>query len=204
MEAGKLSSNELDGESNVAWMIFTTGVFVILGIILPILQYFGGFINFSRYQGGSTVNQRVDFYWNIMEYSSQSGSGSKNLIEVALDSNVGLIWIFIQVWGLIWIVTQIVAAALLILPIIDKVNIEKSRKIELTKIGLKIGLVGTGIEYLLYIIVLIFENWELDFGAYSLAETPSINLFLVVGFALAWFMYYLGYSSITDEFPDIY
>ncbi|MHA2107800.1 MAG: hypothetical protein ACXABU_10440 [Candidatus Hodarchaeales archaeon] len=203
MEAGKSSSNQPYGQSNVPWMIFTTGVYVVLGIILPFLQYFGGFLSYSKYLGGSDINERMDFYWNIMEYSTHLSSGSKNLIEVAADSNIGLIWIILQLWGIIWLITQIVAASLLILPIIDKVKIEKSRKIELTKLGVKIGLIGTGVEYLLYLIVMIFEKWELDFGVYVLTETPTINLFFLFGLALAWFMYYLGYTSVTEEFPNL-
>ncbi|MHA1975361.1 MAG: hypothetical protein ACW98F_02015 [Candidatus Hodarchaeales archaeon] len=203
MEAGKSTSSNLFEQFNVPWMIFTTGVYVILGIILPVLQYFGGFITYSNYLGGSSVNERMDFYWNIMDYSTQGSSGSQTLIEYAFDSNIGLIWIILQIWGVIWLASQIVAATLLILPIIDKITIERSRKIELTKLGFKIGLVGTGIEYLLYFIVLIFQEWELDFGVYQLPETPQFNLFLVIGLGLAWLMYYLGYSSITDEFPDV-
>ena len=203
MEAGKSTSSNLLEQFNVPWIIFTTGVYVILGIILPVLQYFGGFISYSNYMGGSDSLQRMDFYWNIMDFSEFHISGSKNLVEVALDSNIGLIWIILQIWGIIWLLSQIVAAALLILPIIDKINIERERKIELTKFGFKIGLLGIGIEYLLYIIVLIFEKWELDFEVYTKAATPSVNMFLVLGFGFAWLMYYLGYSSITEEFPGV-
>ena len=96
MEAGKSTSSNLLEQFNVPWIIFTTGVYVILGIILPVLQYFGGFISYSNYMGGSDSLQRMDFYWNIMDFSEFHISGSKNLVEVALDSYIGLILEFLS------------------------------------------------------------------------------------------------------------
>ncbi len=203
MEAGNSTDSRSFERFNAEWIIFTAGLYVILGIILPFLQYFGGFISYFRYMGGSDIPERMDFYWNTIEWSNALGSGSKSLLSIAFDSGLGLIWIAVQIWGIIWILSQIVAVFLLIIPIINRIKIERSRKIELTKLGFKIGLIGVGVEYLLYLILIIFENWELGFETYVVRKAPSINLFLLFCLALAWLMYYLGYSSVTSEFPDV-
>lgn len=98
------------------------------------------------------------------------------------DLSAEIIWRIVPLWGLIWLILGFIGAVLMVLPAFQKLQGQKPIKV--AKIGLIIGLVATVVEYGLFIVAWVLEEWE--------TTTPNINIILLGCFIIGWIGLIIG------------
>ncbi|MFX0051141.1 MAG: hypothetical protein ACFE8U_07585, partial [Candidatus Hermodarchaeota archaeon] len=118
----------------------------------------------QQFQGQDEV-YRIDFYWDAFRYGWLGlidADSYPELVTSLKEANriltMEVIWQIIPLWGFVWILLSFLGAILVIIPAVQKLFGQKPTKIWI--IGLVIGLIGTIIEYGLFIILWLLEDWS--------------------------------------------
>jgi len=180
-------SLESENQKNAIISIVGTFIFAVLTILLPLLKVFGGFLTYSASADflGQQITSKFDYFWDQVTGSLMGLSINFTYDEYVQqgDLSAEFIWQIIPIWGLIWIILGLIGAVLVLLPAFQKFQGQKP--IEVAKIGLVIGLIATIVEYGLFIVALILEEWE--------TTTPNINIILLGCFVIGWIGLIVGY-----------
>jgi hypothetical protein len=167
-------------------------VFVVLTVLVPFLRVIGGFLKYSTtipYQGQDEL-WTMDFHWNNViwgwlglfnEYTYPDWLELKVQRDEALSLEV--IWQIIPFWGFVWIALGVLGAVLVVIPAVQKIFGQQSSKIWI--IGIVLGFIGTIVEYGLFIVLWLLEDWKEPSG-------PEINLLLLGCFIIGWVAFIIG------------
>ena len=174
-------------QKNAIICIVGTVIFAILTILFPLLKVFGGFLTFSDNILGSTI--LMDFYWDqISVLNYRRKIINYTYLEYSqYESSPELIWRIIHLWGPIFIILGIIGAGLVVLPAFQKLQGHKTA--DVAKVGLIIGLVATGVEFGLFLILWIFST---NTGMLNNATNLTINFFLLGCFVIGWIALIVG------------
>lgn len=170
-------------------------IFVVSTVLMPLGRIFGGFLTYSKTTQTSegTITNSINYYWDIIKVSHPEVSvPDLNYLDYIdqVDLTAEIIWRLIPLWGLLWIILGIIGAVLVVIPAVQKILGQEPSKI--WKIGVIVGLIGTMIEYGLFIAAIFLEDWEE--GA-----TLSINIFLLGFFLVGWIAIIIGGMFIGDD-----
>lgn len=187
--------------------IALTALFFFLNVITPHMGWAGGFLIASEVNDYQTVT-KYDFFWDRVRVSRLGASVSQSyetwMSNLAVDLKVEFLWKFIPLWGNIFLILGICAVILVAIPPVLYLTNNQQKKLPFVKIGALLGLIGTSIEYLLFLLLLFLE----DPNAFLTLETPAepldvgINIFLFGFFVIGWVSLLGGSMMANKEYPS--
>ncbi len=166
------------------------GVFVFLTILIPFFKLGGGFLTYSSYDELSGSTGTIDFFWDEM-------SVSVSFIEVGFSysdfsstfgfaSNVQFVWDLLPIWGFLFLILGILGAVLVAITPLQQLGGSQPSESSYGRNGLIVALIGTGVEYSLFLILWAFEDW---------GTRPDLNLIILGCFILGWIALSWGHSA---------
>ena len=185
-----MSKGDLN-QKNAINSLIGAGIFALLTVIIPVMKIAGGFLTWSEYDPELGYSSTIDFFWDEIVVGTmvffKVGVSYSDMTTVSEDINYEVIWKIIPIWGIIYIVIGICGAILIAYPGIQVLwGSSKSDK-PVSLYGLFAGLVGTGVEYLLFIFLWQFENWG--------SSKPDLNVIILICFIIGWIVLLWGYFS---------
>ena len=186
--------------------IFYTALFFFSTVIVPHSGWLGGFLVASEINEYKTIT-KYDFLWNRIKISRLGESLSQSYdiwIKDITNPKIELVWKIIPVWGIFWLIMGICAAILVVIPPVLYLTNNPQKKLPFPKIGLIFGLVGTMIEFILFFLLLLFENQN----AFLTLEQPGqpldigVNLILLGFFIIGWISLIAGSVIANKEYPS--
>ncbi len=197
MKMMHMKTKDSDTDINLIYGIVGISVFAILTIIIPFLKILGGFIQISADLGfGTTL--KFNFNWdNILVRQSAFGiTETTSGAYTDLTSDIEIIWNLISIWGIIWLITGFLGVVLVLIHPIKKLkNIESTNK-SLSVIGLIATLIATVVEYGLFLLAFLLEDWE---TITSGVPPPKLNIIILGCFVIGWIALVIGYYYTTKE-----
>lgn len=193
---------EPDSKRNDIKGIIGVGIFFFLTIIIPFLKIGGGFlwgaIDLSEIPSIEMLLS-YDLYWDKMTGSfltvpfETHWDTFLNPLYTSLElEELMFVWLLIPFWGPFWLMLGTLGAVLVLIPPLMKIGKKEPIKIPLGLIGLLIGLIATMVEYGLFILLFILEDWML--------LSPHINLFILGCFIFGWISLVNGYRYPRKTF----
>ncbi len=196
----KMEKKDSSTDTNLIYGIVGISVFAILTIIIPFLKILGGFIQISADLGfGSTL--KFDFYWDVVSMKSSTWGFTQTTTAAYTDftsefTDLEIIWNLIPLWGIIGLVIGLLGVVLVLIHPMKKLRNIESTNTSLSVIGLIAGLIATGVEYGLFILLFFLEDWETLLNETS---PPELNIILLVCFVIGWIALVVGYNYTTKE-----
>jgi hypothetical protein len=169
-------------------------VFAVLTILVPLVKVFGGFLTYSETVEffEQEITTKIDYYWDVVEGTLGGLSIEFNYPDYVDQSDLSaeFIWQIIPLWGLLWIILGLLGTVLVAIPAVQKLSGQEPSKI--WNFGVIIGLIGTMVEYGIFIAAWLLEDWA--------GETqPEINLILLGCFVIGWIAIIIGAMFIRKE-----
>jgi ABC-type branched-subunit amino acid transport system ATPase component len=166
-------------------------IFFLLTILVPFLQIGGGFLWGPI--GVADISLSIDLYWNEMTgiimglpFDDHYRAFTNPIYaSIGVEEGIHLIWLIIPLWSSIWLGLGILGAVLVLIPPLMKIGKKEPIKIPLGLIGLIIGLIATMVQYGLFFLLWLVEDW----GDIS----PHLNIFILGCFIFGWISLVNGY-----------
>ena len=192
---------EPDSNRNDITGIIGVGVFFFLTILVPFLKIGGGFLWGDI--GVDEFSLSIDLFWDKMNgifmtipfETNYYGFSNPIYTSLGVEVNILSIWLLIPLWSSIWLGLGILGTVLVLIPPLMKIGKHKPIKIPLGLIGLIFGLVATVVEYGLFFLLWIIEDW----GELS----PHINIFVLSCFIIGWISLVNGYRYPRKKIEKI-
>ena len=192
-EIHKKSSLSSENNTNAVIGIIGAGVFFFLTVIVSFLKVLGGFLSWNVTEG--LFIGTFDFYWDKMTVTVlfiSVGIGYddfESLESLGIESNLEIIWTILPLWGLVFLGLGFLGAVLVVIPPLMKLGNAQPIEAPLGLIGLIAGLVATGVEYGLFLLLWLLEDWG--------EQAPNINIILLGSFIIGWIALIIGYYFST-------
>jgi len=182
---------EPDSNRNNIKGIIGVGLFFFLTILIPFLKIGGGFLWGDI--GVDDFSLSIDLFWdrmtgiinNVPFNTDYRGYDNPIFASIGVEEGILFIWLIIPLWNSIWLTLGILGTVLLLIPPLMNIRKKEPIKFPLGLIGLIIGLVATGVQYCLFLLLWVLEDW----GEFS----PHINLFILGCFIFGWILLVNGY-----------
>ena len=171
--------------------IIGTAVFAVLAIIVPFLKILGGFMQKSI---TFIIDISYDWHWDVFTTSTAGVSVDVAYADLPGGSDFEFIWGILPIWGLAWLGLGLIGAILVLVPPLMKLGNMEPPGAPLGLIGLLAGLIATVVEYGLFLILFLLEDWDATFGI-----TPDLNIILLGCFVIGWVGLIVGYYFPTRE-----
>lgn len=191
----------LDRNENDIAGIIRIGVFFLLTILIPFLKIGGGFLwgEIST----TDFSLSIDLFWdrmtglsNSVPFNSDYRAFNNPVFDsIGVEEGFSFVWLIIPLWGPIWLTLGILGTGLLLISPTMNIRNKEPIKFPLGKIGLIIGLIGTVVQYSLFLLVLILEDW----GEFA----PHINLLILSCFIIGWISLINGYRYTRKTIEKI-
>lgn len=172
-------------KNDVMISIFGAIAFFVLTVGLQLISIFGGFLKAVTPEG--TLN----FMWNGFE--ATSGGITANISYSLWDSLYGSylqssVWSLLPISGPLWIIGSLIGTLLLVF---SAVSIYSTGKLEnkLPLVGFLVCIISAIIEYGLFILIIITEDW---------AQTPQINILYFLCYIIGLGCLVLSFSKLSD------
>jgi len=165
-------------------------LFAFLTVIVSFLKVLGGFLSWSGTE--ELLTGTIDFYWDEMTvtvFPISIGIGYDDCLNIGTESNLEIIWRILPLWGLVFLGLGLIGAVLVAIPPLMKLGNSQPIETPLAKIGLVTGLIATVVEFSLFLILWLFEDWG--------EPAPNINIILLGCFIIGWIALIIGYYFPT-------
>ncbi|MHA2174730.1 MAG: zinc ribbon domain-containing protein [Candidatus Hodarchaeales archaeon] len=185
-----MSINDIN-QRNALISLIGSGIFAILTVIIPVMKVGGGFLTYSELDPALGYSNTIDFFWDEITVGTmiffKVGISYSDMTTLSSDLNYEFIWKLIPIWGIIYVTFGIFGAILIAYPGLQVLRGTSRSDKPISLFGLLAGLVGTGVEYLLFVFLWQGENWG--------SEKPEINGIILLCFIIGWITLFWGYFS---------
>ncbi len=136
-------------------------LFFLLNCLFPWAQLLFPYLEYSDDKG--------TMKWWASEVKESGDSSTSSISYDSVESaHQDILWTVLHYWQWLLLLGGLVSVALVIIPPLMEIQ-EKETLVPLNHLGLIIGLVVSGIEWLLFILLRILEDWDIK-------PTPNTNL----------------------------
>ncbi len=156
--------------------------YFLFNILFPYLKFMFPFLEVSEDFAGDG-KWTAKWYASLLEFTfSNSGISTYSINFTGLEgSEVEFLWTLLDFWQWFFLLGGIIA---LILVIISEVIVTSgselpSQRISLSSLGFIVGLVASGVEWLLYILIWLMEDWG-DKLISGLQTQPDLGFILLL------------------------
>ncbi len=172
------SKHKIEKEQKLILALIGGMTFFILNIFIPYFRLFFGFLGYSNGEKSicfaSKSKTKIEGVWVSVSYNSIA----KN------SSNAEIVWKIIDFWQWIFLWGGILALILVLLPPLLDLHKQQGFPIKyIGQIGFAIGLLVSGIEWVLFFLVASLETWD---------KSPEIGWSLLILNIFGYFALFLA------------
>ncbi len=158
-------------------------IFFLVNILAPYIGFMFGFLE------GTIIDDMYGVKWDVkwhsseleMIYESTPFDSSISYSFTALEnSEVEFLWTLLDLWQWIFLVGGIVALVLVIISEIITITGGKQPdlRVSLNSLGFIIGLIASGVEWLLFLLIWVLEDWDTLISGMS--NQPDLGFILLI------------------------
>ncbi|MFX0211102.1 MAG: hypothetical protein ACFFDT_34300 [Candidatus Hodarchaeota archaeon] len=137
---------------------------------------------------------KIKYSWDVVKVTISGGGGtSYGAYKIGDDptTNLDIFWSLIPLWGFIWLGIGLLGAVFVLVPPLMKlVNMEPINA-PLSLIGLIAGLIATIVEYNLFLLLFLLEDWK--------TFSTELNFILQSCFIIGWVALIIGSYFPTKD-----